>query len=60
MQLNDIICKIIETVKVQTNYTHSMFAQNFVFGQACFVNQYHYEYVMQVIHGTGETNTQCM
>jgi hypothetical protein len=43
MQLNDIICKIIETVKVQTNYTHSMFAQNFAFGQACFVNQYHYE-----------------
>ena len=43
MQLNDIIGKIIETVKEQTKYTHSMFAQNFAFGQACFVNQFHYE-----------------
>jgi hypothetical protein len=42
MQFNDKICKIIETVRVHTNFIHNLLVYYFIFGQACCVNQYHY------------------
>jgi hypothetical protein len=43
-----------------THYIHSVLVQDFVLGQACCVNQYHYEsrkrrVVMGLVHATGKT-----
>jgi hypothetical protein len=46
--------------QIYTHYIHSVMVQYFVSGQACCVNQYHYEsrkrrVVMRFVHATGKT-----